>query len=276
MTYCVGIKLNAGLVFLSDSRTNAGVDNISTYRKMIIYEKPGDRFMVLLSAGNLSIAQSVRELLQLEQLKESQDHDPVTIWNATSMFDACRVLGQTVRHVYERDAQSLKHAGVEFNVNLIFGGQIRGENMRLFQVYSAGNFIEATPETPYFQIGEYKYGKPVLDRVLTPETDLDEAAKCALVSMDSTMKSNLSVGPPMDLVVYEANRFETDRIVCIDMQNPYYRMLHSGWGQKLREVFDSLEDPVWDESHTEYPLRTAAGGRSKPLKKITRPEEKLI
>jgi putative proteasome-type protease len=276
MTYCVGIKLNAGLVFLSDSRTNAGVDNISTYRKMIIYEKPGDRFMVLLSAGNLSIAQSVRELLQLEQLKESQDHDPVTIWNATSMFDACRVLGQTVRHVYERDAQSLKHAGVEFNVNLIFGGQIRGENMRLFQVYSAGNFIEATPETPYFQIGEYKYGKPVLDRVLTPETDLDEAAKCALVSMDSTMKSNLSVGPPMDLVVYEANRFETDRIVCIDMQNPYYRMLHSGWGQKLREVFDSLEDPVWDESHTDHPLRTAAGARNKPLKKITRPEEKLI
>jgi putative proteasome-type protease len=165
---------------------------------------------------------------------------------------------------------------VEFNVNLIFGGQIRGEGMRLFQVYSAGNFIEATSETPYFQVGEYKYGKPVLDRVLTPETDLDEAAKCALVSMDSTMKSNLSVGPPLDLVVYEANRFETDKIVCIDMQNPYFRMLHSGWGQKLREVFDSLEDPVWDESHTETPLRTHAGGRSKPLKKITRPEEKLI
>lgn len=276
MTYCVGIKLNAGLVFLSDSRTNAGVDNISTFRKMIIYERPGDRFMVLLSAGNLSISQSVREILQVEQLKESPDHDPLTIWNATSMFDACRVLGQAVRHVYERDALSLKHAGVEFNVNLIFGGQIRGEGMRLFQVYSAGNFIEATPETPYFQVGEYKYGKPVLDRVLTPETDLDEAAKCALVSMDSTMKSNLSVGPPLDLVVYEANRFETDKIVCIDMQNPYFRMLHSGWGQKLREVFDSLDDPVWDESHTDTPLRTEAGGRAKALKKITRPEEKLI
>lgn len=276
MTYCVGIKLNAGLVFLSDSRTNAGVDNISTYRKMIIYEKPGDRFMVLLSAGNLSISQSVREMLQIEQLKETPESDPVTIWNATSMFDACRVLGQAVRHVYERDAQSLKRAGVEFNVNLVFGGQIAGEGMRLFQVYSAGNFIEATPETPYFQIGEYKYGKPVLDRVLTPDTGLDEAAKCALVSMDSTMKSNLSVGPPLDLVVYEANRFETDKIVCIDMQNPYFRMLHSGWGQKLREVFDSLDDPVWDDAHTDTPLLTEAGGRSKPLRKISTPEEKLI
>ncbi|RYF62675.1 MAG: peptidase, partial [Comamonadaceae bacterium] len=247
MTYCVGIKLNAGLVFLSDSRTNAGVDNISTYRKMIMYEKPGDRFMVLLSAGNLSISQSVREILQVEQLKETPESDPITIWNATSMFDACRILGQAVRHVYERDAASLKRAGVEFNVNLIFGGQIKGEGMRLFQVYSAGNFIEATPETPYFQIGEYKYGKPVLDRVLTPDTGLDEAAKCALVSMDSTMKSNLSVGPPLDLAVYEANSFQTDKVVCIDMQNPYFRMLHSSWGQKLREVFDSLEDPVWDD-----------------------------
>ncbi|HSV78461.1 MAG TPA: proteasome-type protease [Ramlibacter sp.] len=276
MTYCVGIKLNAGLVFLSDSRTNAGVDNISTFRKMILYERPGDRFMVLLSAGNLSISQSVRELLQIEQLKESHEGETLTIWNCSSMFDACRILGQTVRHVYDRDAQSLKHAGVEFNVNLIFGGQIRGEGMRLFQVYSAGNFIEATPETPYFQVGEYKYGKPVLDRVLTPDTELDEAAKCALVSMDSTMKSNLSVGPPLDLVVYEANRFQTDKVVCLDMQNPYFRMLHSSWGQKLREVFDSLDDPVWDETHTETPLLTQAGGRSKPLKKITGPEEKLI
>jgi putative proteasome-type protease len=275
MTYCVGIKLNAGLVFLSDSRTNAGVDNISTFRKMIVYERPGDRFMVLLSAGNLSIAQSVRELLQVEQLKETDTSEPITIWNATSMFDACRVLGQTVRHVYDRDAKSLQASGVEFNVNLIFGGQIRGEGMRLFQVYSAGNFIEATPETPYFQIGEYKYGKPVLDRVITPETALDEAAKCALVSMDSTMKSNLSVGPPLDLVMYEANRFETDQIVCIDMTNPYYRMLHTSWGQKLREVFDSLDDPVWDDAHTDTPLKSV-DGRSKPLKKITRPDERLI
>jgi putative proteasome-type protease len=275
MTYCVGIKLDAGLVFLSDSRTNAGVDHISTFRKMIVYERPDDRFMVLLTAGNLSISQSVREILQVEQLKDPDGGDPVTIWNARSMFDACRVLGQAVRRVYDRDAEALKHAGVEFNISLVFGGQIKGEAMRLFSVYSAGNFIEATSETPYFQIGESKYGKPVLDRVITPDTPLDEAAKCALVSMDSTMKSNLSVGPPLDLVVYEANAYRTDKLVSIDMANPYYRMLHSSWGQKLREVFDSLEDPVWDDAHTETPLRVT-GAASKPLKKITRADEKLI
>ena len=275
MTYCVGIKLNAGLVFLSDSRTNAGVDHISTFRKIIVYERANDRFMVLLSAGNLSISQSVREILQVEQLRDSEDGEPITIWNARSMFDAARVLGQAVRRVYERDAEALKNSDVTFNVSLIFGGQIKGEGMRLFQIYSAGNFIEATVETPYFQIGESKYGKPVLDRVLTPDTPLDEAAKCALVSMDSTMKSNLSVGPPLDLVVYEANRFETDKVVCIDAQNPYYRMLHSSWGQKLREVFDSLEDPVWDDKHTDVPLK-APSSRNAPLKKITRPDERLI
>ena len=275
MTYCVGIKLNAGLVFLSDSRTNAGVDHISTFRKMIVYERPNDRFMVLLTAGNLSISQSVREILQVEHLKDPEGGDPITIWNARSMFDAARVLGQAVRRVYDRDAEALKFAGVEFNISMIFGGQIKGEGMRLFSVYSAGNFIEATPETPYFQIGESKYGKPVLDRVLTPETPLDEAAKCALVSMDSTMKSNLSVGPPLDLVVYDANRFQSEKLVCIDMANPYYRMLHSSWGQKLREVFDSLEDPVWDDAHTDTPLKVAEA-QNKPLRKISRPEEKLI
>jgi len=275
MTYCVGIKLNAGLVFLSDSRTNAGVDHISTFRKIIVYERANDRFMVLLSAGNLSISQSVREILQVEQLRDSEDGEPITIWNARSMFDAARVLGQAVRRVYERDAEALKNSDVTFNVSLIFGGQIKGEGMRLFQIYSAGNFIEATVETPYFQIGESKYGKPVLDRVITPDTPLQEAAKCALVSMDSTMKSNLSVGPPLDLVVYEANRFASDKLVCIDMANPYYRMLHSSWGQKLREVFDSLEDPVWDDAHTETPL-LVKDSRNQPLKKITRPDEKLI
>ena len=275
MTYCVAIKLNAGLVFLSDSRTNAGLDQISTFRKMIVYEKPQDRFMVLLSAGNLSISQSVREILQIEQLKDTPDSDPITIWNARSMFDAARVLGSAIRHVYERDAESLRLAGVEFNVSMVFGGQIKGEAMRLFQVYSAGNFIEATPETPYFQVGESKYGKPVLDRVITPTTPLDEAAKCALVSMDSTLKSNLSVGLPLDLVVYEADTFQTEKVVCIDENNPYFKMLHGTWGQRLREVFDSIEDPVWNGAQTEIPL-VVAPNRSKPLKKISNPNEKLI
>ena len=275
MTYCVAIKLNAGLVFLSDSRTNAGLDQISTFRKMIVYEKPQERFMVLLSAGNLSISQSVREILQIEQLKDTPESEAITIWNAKSMFDAARVLGSAIRRVYERDAESLRMAGVEFNVSMVLGGQIKGEGMRLFQVYSAGNFIEATPETPYFQVGESKYGKPVLDRVITPTTPLDEAAKCALVSMDSTLKSNLSVGLPLDLVVYEADTFQTDKVVCIDENNPYFKMLHNSWGQRLREVFDSIEDPMWNGGQTEIPLRFATA-RNLPLKKISNPNEKLI
>jgi len=270
MTYCVAIKLNAGLVFLSDSRTNAGLDQISTFRKMIIYEKSNDRFMVLLSAGNLSIAQSVREILQVEQLKDQDGGPPITIWNAKSMFDAARVLGSAIRRVHQRDADDLKNSGVDFNVAMIFGGQIKGEAMRLFQVYSAGNFIEATSETPYFQIGESKYGKPVLDRVITPE-----AAKCALVSMDSTLKSNLSVGLPLDMVVYEVESFETNKVVCIDNDNPYFKMLHDSWGTKLRQVFDSIEDPMWNGGATQVPLLTPLT-RNQPLRKITSPEEKLI
>lgn len=275
MTYCVAIKLDAGLVFLSDSRTNAGLDHISTFRKMIVYERPGDRFMVLLSAGNLSISQTVREILQVEQLPSPESGEPLTIWNAKSMFDAARVLGSAVRRVHDRDAQSLRQSDVDFNVSLLFGGQIRGEGMRLFQMYSAGNFIEATSETPYFQIGESKYGKPVLDRVITPRTPLQEAAKCALVSMDSTMKSNLSVGFPLDLVVYEKDQLHSDKLVCIDQNNPYYRMMHDSWGLKLRQVFDSIDDPVWDGGHTDTPLRMPTE-RHDPLKKITNPTEKLI
>ena len=275
MTYCVAVKLNAGLVFLSDSRTNAGLDQISTFRKMIVYEKPGERFMCLLSAGNLSISQSIREILQVEQVQDHEGGDPITIWNARSMFDATRVLGAAVRHVYERDGESLQRAGVDFNVSMIFGGQIKGEGMRLFQVYSAGNFIEATAETPFFQVGESKYGKPVLDRVITPATPLDEAAKCVLVSMDSTLKSNLSVGLPLDLAVYEVDQLQSDKITCIDDNNPYFRMVHNTWGQKLREVFDSIEHPTWDGSHTEVPL-ICDSARNQPLKKISNSKEKLI
>jgi putative proteasome-type protease len=274
MTYCVGIKLDAGLVFLSDSRTNAGLDQISTFRKMIIYERPGDRFMVMLSAGNLSISQSVREILQVEKL-DNGPAEPITIWNATSMFDAARVLGAAVRRVYDQDGPSLKASGIDFNASMIFGGQIRGEAMRLFLVYSAGNFIEATRETCFFQIGESKYGKPILDRVLTPGTPLDEAAKCALVSMDSTLKSNLTVGPPLDLLVYRAGAFASNEFVCIDEQNPYFRMIRTTWGQRLREVFEGIDDPRWDGGDAEHPLMVGSG-RYEPMRKITNPSERII
>jgi len=259
---------------LSDSRTNAGLDAISTFRKMIIYEKPGDRFMVMLSAGNLSISQSVREILQVEKLDNGTE-PPITIWNAKSMFEAVRVLGAAVRRVYDQDGASLAAAGVDFNASMIFGGQINGEAMRLFLVYSAGNFIEATRETCYFQVGESKYGKPVLDRMITPATPLDEAAKCALVSMDSTLKSNLSVGLPLDLLVYEAGKLQTNQIVCIDDQNPYFQMIRGNWGLKLREVFESLEDPQWGDGATRVPL-CVPSARYEPMKKITHPGEKIV
>ncbi len=277
MTYCVGIRLNAGLVFLSDSRTNAGMDQISTFRKMMVYEKAGDRFMVMLSAGNLSISQSVREILQVEKIDNGPDGegDPITIWNAKSMFDAVRVLGSAVRRVYEQDGRALKAAGIDFNASMIFGGQIKGEAMRMFQVYSAGNFIEATRETCFFQVGESKYGKPILDRVLTPRTPLDEAAKCALVSMDSTLKSNLSVGLPLDLLVYEEGKLQSNQIVCIDDHNPYFRMIHDTWGQRLREVFESIDDPRWDGGDSTHPLMSPLQ-RHEPMRKITHPGERIV
>jgi putative proteasome-type protease len=275
MTYCVGIRLDAGLVFLSDSRTNAGLDQISTFRKMMVYERPGDRFMVMLSAGNLSISQSVREILQVEKVDRGAHEEPLTIWNAPSMFDAARVLGSAVRRVYDQDGPSLRASGVDFNTSMIFGGQIRGEAMRMFLVYSAGNFIEATRETCFFQIGESKYGKPILDRVLTPATPLDEAAKCALVSMDSTLKSNLTVGLPLDLLVYEAGTFQSSRLVCIDEHNPYFRMIRSTWGERLREVFEGIDDPRWDGGDAAHPL-LAASPRFEPMRKITTPSERIV
>ena len=276
MTYCVAVKLDAGLVFLSDSRTNAGLDQIGTFRKMIIYERPGDRFMVMLSAGNLSISQQVREILQVEELQDGADRPPITIWNATSMFDAARVLGSAMRRVYDQDGASLKKSGLDFNASMILGGQIRGESMRLFLVYSAGNFIEATRETCFFQIGESKYGKPVLDRMMRPSTPLDEAAKCVLVSMDSSLKSNLSVGLPLDLTVYEVNRLESSQIVCIDERNPYFQMIRSSWGEKLRQAFEAIDDPQWSGDESAAAPLCVPSQRYEPMKKITHPGEKLV
>jgi putative proteasome-type protease len=250
------------------------VDAISTFRKMMVYENPGDRFMVLLSAGNLSVSQSVREILQVEKLPNG-DAEPITIWNATSMYDAARVLGSAVRRVQEQDGPSLRAAGIDFNCSMIFGGQIGNENMRLFMVYSAGNFIEATRETCFFQIGESKYGKPILDRVLTPTTPLDEAAKCALVSMDSTLKSNLSVGLPLDLLVYQAGALQSDQIAVIDEQNPYFQMIHNTWGQRLREVFEGIDDPHWDGGDATHPLLMASP-RYEPMRKISRANQSIV
>lgn len=241
MTYCVGMRLDAGLVFLSDSRTNAGVDQVGTFRKQTVFEIPGDRMMVMMTAGNLSISQSIRQLVS--ELIDDAGH---TIWTAPSVYDAARILGQAVRQVHERDAKTLADFGIEFNVSIIFGGQVKGERCRLFQIYSAGNFIEAHDENTYFQIGEAKYGKPIIDRVVTPATSLDDAAKCALISMDSTLRSNVSVGLPLDLLVYENNQLAVTHFVTIDDRNEYFQMIRSTWGDQLKSVFEGLEAPVWN------------------------------
>jgi putative proteasome-type protease len=241
MTYCIGMRLDAGLVFLSDSRTNAGVDQVGSFRKMSVYENPGERVMVMMTAGNLSISQAVRQVVA--------DHvaeDGTTIWNAPTMVEAARIVGAAVRTVHRRDAEALGQFGIDFNISIIFGGQIGAERCRLFQVYSAGNFIESHNENTYFQIGEAKYGKPIIDRVVTPATSLDDAAKCALISMDSTLRSNISVGLPLDLLVYENARLAVTRFATIDEKNQYFQMIRSTWGEQLRSVFEGLADPVWD------------------------------
>jgi putative proteasome-type protease len=240
MTYCVGIRLNAGLVFLADSRTNAGVDQISTFRKMTVFENPGERLLVMMSAGNLAITQAVRQIVTERTV--ATEHN---VWTVDSMVDAVRVVGDAVREVFARDAAGLKAAGIEFNCSFIVGGQIKGERMRLFQVYAAGNYIEATPENLYFQIGEAKYGKPIIDRVVQSSTPLDEAAKCALISMDSTLRSNISVGLPLDLLVYEADRLAVTKFVQIDAHNQYMNMIRNTWGARLKQVFQEIPDPTW-------------------------------
>jgi putative proteasome-type protease len=269
VTYCVSLKVDAGMVFASDSRTNAGFDQISTFRKMSVYERPGDRFMVLMSSGNLSISQSIREALQGGRVA-LDGAVRTTIWNAKSMFEAAQVLGQTIRRVNEEDGPALRAAGIDYGCTLILGGQIAGEEMRLFLVYSTGNFIEATAETCYFQIGEAKYGKPVLDRMLVPSTPLPDAAKCALVSIDSTLKSNLSVGLPIDLVVYKAGALRSDDMVCIDEANPYFAMIRQSWGDRLRDAFESIENPTWDAAGAPHALRVRAD-RYEVLRKFPGP-----
>jgi putative proteasome-type protease len=239
MTYCIAAKLEAGMVFLSDSRTNAGVDAISTFRKMTIFERPNDRVIVMMTAGNLAISQAVRHYLT------SRDDG---IWQVSDMFDAARLVGDAIRHVYDNDADNLKNFGIDFNVSIILGGQIKGEAMRLFMIYSAGNFIEATDENCFFQIGEAKYGKPILDRVINPHIPLEEATKCALVSMDSTLKSNISVGLPLDLFEYDADSFKVDKFVHITEENPYFNMIKETWGERLKEVFSEIQDPMWQKN----------------------------
>jgi putative proteasome-type protease len=241
MTYGVGLLLEDGLVLCSDSRTNAGVDHVATFRKMHVWENPGERCMVLLTAGNLATSQSVVSLLT-EGMGEDRNE---TMLNVPSMFEAARLAGRAVREVYDLDAQRLKEQGSEFNISMILGGQIKGRRLRLFQIYSAGNFIEATVDTPYMQIGETKYGKPILDRVVSGRTTLNEAAKCALISMDSTLRSNVSVGLPIDIAIVRRDECRVAVRKRLDETDLYLSDIRRRWSEGLRSVFQTVPDPDW-------------------------------
>lgn len=244
MTYCVGMLLQDGLVMMSDSRTNAGVDHIATHQKLRLWDESDDRLMVLLSAGNLSLTQMVTNLLD-EGIAMGGSDTPRTLYDVSSMFQAADMIGEAIRQVYRVHGPSLKEHGEGFNASFILGGQLKGREMRLFNIYAAGNHIAATADTPYFQIGELKYGKPILDRVLHFDTPLMDAVKLGLISMDSTLRSNISVGLPLRLVVIERETLTVriDRTITED--DPYFNMIREGWSDALRKAYESLPDPDW-------------------------------
>jgi putative proteasome-type protease len=237
------MSLDAGMIFASDSRTNAGVDQIARFSKMRVLSQREDRVIVSVCSGNLSITQGTYNTL--DQRVRAGDN-ALNLTNAPSMYDVARLLGAAMREVNQRDGEYLMQNNIDSSANFLVGGQIRGEPPRLFHVYSEGNFIEATPETCYFQIGETKYGKPIIDRVVTRKTGLLEATKCTLVSFDSTMRSNISVGLPIDVLVYEADSLRIHTQKRIEESDPYFQMVHTQWGEGLRRVFAQLPNPEWN------------------------------
>jgi putative proteasome-type protease len=242
MTYCIGVMLDTGLIFASDSRTNAGVDNVAKFCKMTVFDRPGDRVIVLLSSGNLAGTQAVVSLLR----QRCADGDTVdNIFGARTMFDVVGLVADATRDIEKRDAGYLEENNIKFNASFIVGGQILGEPMRLFRTYAEGNFIEAGADTPFFQTGETKYGKPIVDRVLNRDTTLADATKCVLVSFDSTMRSNLSVGMPIDLICYEKDSLEVQWRRRFDEGDPYFTAVSDAWGEGTREVFSRLPVLRW-------------------------------
>jgi putative proteasome-type protease len=243
MTYCVGILIKGGLVLAADTRTNAGVDHIATVRKLNVFERPGEGVMVLLSAGNLATTQAVVTLLTQ---RLGDEPGPTNLFAARTMFDAARMVGTVLREVMAHDGEHVRPQG-DPSATSLFAGQLREERHRLFLIYSAGNFIEATPETPFLQAGETKYGKPILDRVITYEASLAEAAKCALLSFDATMRSNLSVAPPIDLLCYRAGSLRAEIRIDIAEDDAYFGKLRADYSRGILELFKQLPEPGWIE-----------------------------
>ena len=240
MTYCVGLRLDRGLVFMSDTRTNSGIDNISTFRKMYHWSRPGERVITLMAAGNLATTQSVVSLLD-ERTKVPEDRQP-SILEAPTLFQVAQLVGGVLRDTIAKHVADDEAAGPTFDATLILGGQIKGMPPRLFLIYPEGNFIESTEDTPFHQIGETKYGRPILVRAYEPMMSFEEAVKLLVVSFDSTMKANLSVGLPLDLNVYEADSLELRPDIRIERDDPYYRSISTGWREELRRAFKSLPE----------------------------------
>lgn len=240
MTYCVGMMLRSGLVFMSDTRTNAGLDNISTFKKMTIWEDPGDRVLTLMSAGNLATTQAVVSLLE-ERSKQPEDREP-SLMKAPSMFQAACMVGDTLREVIQDLAKGGQRADSNFDATLILGGQIGDSPPRLFLIYPAGNFIEAGADTPFFQIGEIKYGRPILVRAYDPDLTFANALKLLLVSFDSTLKANLSVGAPLDYFCYRTDSLKVDHVGRVEPDNTEFQAISTQWGNALKQALDTLPD----------------------------------
>ncbi|MCA8887821.1 MAG: proteasome-type protease [Parvularculaceae bacterium] len=244
MTYGVGLRLNRGLVFMSDTRTNAGVDNISTFRKMFTWRTPGERFMTMLTAGNLATTQAVVSMLD-ERTKTPAERRP-SILEAPTMFQAARIVGDTLNDVIKSSTTGGPEAETKFGATLIFGGQIAGMEPRLFMIYPEGNFVEASDETPFFQIGETKYGRPIILRAYDREMSFEDAIKLLFVSFDSTIKANLSVGMPLDVQVVETNSFTPVHERRVDADDEYFAQISDGWGEALKRAFNSLPPYKFD------------------------------
>ena len=243
MTYCVGILVRGGLVMIADTRTNAGVDNIATFRKLVVCEKPGERVIALASSGKLSISQAVMSLLS--EGIETEDGRRETLMSVPSLFEAAQLVGRAIRKVFATDGEALEQHNTSFDVMFLLGGQIGDARMRLFQVYSAGNFIEATLDTPYLQIGEHKYGKPILDRAVRYGIDIYDGLKIALISMDSTLRSNLSVGMPIDVAVARRDACDAELIYRIEPGDAYFHDLSERWSAALRAAHMAIPRPPY-------------------------------
>jgi len=243
MTYCCGILVRDGLVMFADTRTNAGVDNIATFRKLHVFTQPGERIVAIASAGNLSLSQSVVSMLR--EAWEKADGESESLINAPTLFQAAQRVGRTIREVHTFEGDALEASEVKFDVSFLLGGQIKGERPRLFMLYSAGNFIECTRDTPYLQIGEHKYGKPVLDRAITYDIDLYDALKVGLVSVDSTMRSNLSVGLPLDVLVVRRDVYDAELSYRIEPGEPYFSDLRERWSAALRAAHLGIPRPPY-------------------------------